>query len=359
MPINCALMKVMPQSSFQRYVCAVVISTLFGVALPSTAGAADLGRTIAAVQPKVAKIYGAGGSRGMEAYQTGFLISPEGHLCTVWSYVLAGEYMTVVLHDGRRYDAELLGVVPLSDIAVLKIEYEGEPLPYFDLRTAAAVEAGDRVLAISNLFGIATGSEAASAQLGVLSAIAPLEARRGAFDARFRGDAYILDIPTNNPGAAGGVLVDWDGRLLGILGKEFRSRVTNTWLNYALPQEAFAEIVLDIVQGRLVSRPTNQFQRPEKPIDPESLGIVLVPSVVARTPPFIDAVLTDSPAARAGLLPDDLIVLVGDSLISSCAELRDDLGRFERGVEVSVTVLRRSELIQVTLQELRSELNWK
>ena len=193
----------------------------------------------------------------------------------------------------------------------------------------------------------------------ILSAIAPLEARRGAFNARFRGNAYVLDIPTNNPGAAGGVLVDLDGRLLGILGKEFRSRVTNTWLNYALPHEAFAEIVLDIVEGRLVSRPTNQVQRPENPLGPETLGIVLVTDVVARTPPYIDAVLADSPAARAGLLPDDLIVLVGDSLISSCAELRDDLGQFERGIEVSVTVLRKSELIQVTLQELPSELNWK
>ena len=94
------------------------------------------------------------------------------------------------------------------------------------------------MLAFSNLFGIATGDEPVSMLHGVVSAVAPLDARRGAFATNFRGDVYVVDAAANNPGAAGGALTDSQGRLLGMLGKELRSSLTGTWLNYALPVSA-------------------------------------------------------------------------------------------------------------------------
>ena len=83
------------------------------------------------VQPKIVKIYGAGGFRGLEPYQSGFLISPEGHVLTVWSYVLDTEFITVTLDDGRKFEAKLLGADPRLELALLKIE--AADLPYFDL----------------------------------------------------------------------------------------------------------------------------------------------------------------------------------------------------------------------------------
>ena len=75
------------------------------------------------VQPKIVKIYGSGGLQGLEAYQSGFLISAEGHVLTAWSYVLdAEEYITVVLDDGTHHGAKLLGHDPRLEIAMLKIE---------------------------------------------------------------------------------------------------------------------------------------------------------------------------------------------------------------------------------------------
>ena len=79
------------------------------------------------------------------------------------------------------------------------------------------------MLAFSNLFGIATGDEPVSMLHGVVSAVAPLDARRGAFTTNYRGDVYVVDAAANNPGAAGGALTDSQGRLLGMLGKELRS----------------------------------------------------------------------------------------------------------------------------------------
>ena len=49
------------------------------------------------VQPKMAKIYGAGGIQGLESYQSGFLVSGDGHILTVWSYVLDTEFITTIL----------------------------------------------------------------------------------------------------------------------------------------------------------------------------------------------------------------------------------------------------------------------
>ena len=68
------------------------------------------------------KIYGAGGYRSMEGYQSGFLISPDGHILTALSYVLDTDHVTVTLDDGRRFDARMLGGDPRLEVAVLKIE---------------------------------------------------------------------------------------------------------------------------------------------------------------------------------------------------------------------------------------------
>ena len=86
------------------------------------------------------KIYGAGGLRDMEAYQSGILISPEGHILTVFSHVLDTDYITAVLADGRKFEAKLLGADPRLEVAVLKIDAAG--LPCFDL--AKAVKARRR-----------------------------------------------------------------------------------------------------------------------------------------------------------------------------------------------------------------------
>jgi 7-cyano-7-deazaguanine synthase len=84
--------------------------------------AQDLAGVIRTVQPNIVKIHGAGGYRGLEAYQSGFLFSSEGHILTVWSYVLDSDGVTVYLDDGRKLTAEVVGMDPRTEIAVLKID---------------------------------------------------------------------------------------------------------------------------------------------------------------------------------------------------------------------------------------------
>jgi S1-C subfamily serine protease len=300
-------------------------------------------------QAKMVKIYGAGGYQGMEAYQSGILISRRGHVLTAYSYVLDTDFITVVLADGRKFEAKLLGADPRLEIAVLKVD--GSGLPCFDLDKATSVGPGDRVLALSNLFGVAMGNEPVSVQRGMVSIVTRLEARRGVFATPYRGPIYVLDITTNNPGAAGGAVVTSQGRLAGILGKELRNSLNNTWLNYAVPIEELRQSVEDILSGKFAvgARPEDS-KRPERPINLLSLGIVLVPDVLERTPPYVDYIRPGSPAAAAGIRPDDLIVLLGDRLIQSCKALASDLEQVDIDEAVTLTVLRQQELIEITLR---------
>ena len=301
------------------------------------------------VQPKMVKIYGAGGFRGMEAYQSGILISPEGHILTAFSHVLDTEFITAVLADGGKFQAKLLGADPRLDVAVLKIDAAG--LPYFDLRKAVKVEAGQRVLAFSNIFGVATGNEPASVQKGTVSVVTRLEARRGAFETPYRGPVYVLDMTTNNSGAAGGALVTRQGELAGMLGKEIRNATNDTWLNYAVGIEELRPFVDDIRAGKFVARPDVETDaRPQRLLDLASLGIVLIPDVLDRTPPYVDHVRPGSPAAAAGIRPDDLILLLGDRLVQSCKALASDLERVDDEDAIKLTVLRGQELIEVPLR---------
>lgn len=313
------------------------------------AHAGSLHDAIRGAQQKVVKIYGAGGVSGLEAYQTGLLISGDGHVLTVQSYVLDTDDLAVVLDDGRKFTAEVLGVDPVRELAVLKLPVEENSLPHFKLAEAPTARVGERVLAISNLFNIAGGDEPVSALQGVVSAIAPLDARRGAHQAAFHGKVYIVDAAANNPGAAGGALVNWRGELLGLLGKELRSRATGAWLHYAIPVDQVVASVETIEAGGSVADAEENAAAATDPLKLAAVGIVLVPDILPRTPPYIDSVAADSAAARAGLKPDDLVVFVEGEPTSSCSAVAEQVARRESFDDLRISVLRNGELLEVTL----------
>ena len=326
--------------------CCLAVGAL---ACPAASAQSSFADVVEQVQPKVVKIFGAGGLRGLEAYQSGFLISSEGHILTVWSYVLDSDLITVYLNDGRKFQAEVVGMDPRTEIAVLKID--GQDLPHFNLDEAVTLEAGSRVLAFSNLYGVAFGNEAASVLKGSVAAKTELAARRGAYETNYRGLAYVLDAMTNNPGAAGGALTDRRGRLAGLLGKELRSSLTNIWLDYAIPIAEIVTPVDEIIAGKFRPMPRDEdVKKPKEPHNLALLGIQLVPDFLPKTPPFVEGVKPGSPAAKAGIRPDDLILFVNERVVPSCKQLADELTFVDRLDPVKLTIQRGQELVEISIQ---------
>ena len=323
---------------------------LLAIAPQSSQGQTINAATVSAnVQSKIVKIYGAGGIKGLEAYQSGFLISEQGHILTVWSYVLDTDYVTAVLDDGRKFQATLAGADPRLEIAILKIDTDR--LDFFARNTAVDLEAGDRVLAFSNLYGVATGDEPASVLHGIVSAKTPLDARRGAFKTTYRGPVFIVDAMTNNPGAAGGALTNREGKLAGILGKELRNSLTNTWLNYAIPMAELNQAIDDILAGKTRPRSADEtVKRPEHPHTLHQLGILLVPDLLTKTPPFVDRIRNNSVADKMGLKSDDLVLFVNDRMAESCKTLKDEISLIDQIDSVHLVIQRGQELLELELK---------
>ena len=299
-------------------------------------------------QEKVVKIYGAGGVPGLESYQSGIIVSPDGHILTAWSTVLDADVVTVVTTQGQRFEAKMLGMDPKLEIAILKAE--ASELPFFSVKDLPKPEVGTRVLAVSNLFGIATGNELPSVQKGSLLAMSDLKERRGKSGVIYQGPIYVVDAMTNNPGAAGGALTDWNGNLIGLIGKELRDPQSNFWLNYAIPITELQSSIEALIEGKSVA-PRTEMAQVENPHELVKLGIVLVPDVLSKTPAYIDRVLPNSPAAKAGLLVDDLIIMVGNQRIDAQNRLRTLLQSIDQDDALDIMVQRGSEIVPVKLRQ--------
>ncbi len=313
----------------------------------------SLARSSSQVQDRVVKIYGAGGAGGLDAYQSGFIVSSIGHVATAWSSVLDVDPI-VVLSDGRRFESKIVGFEPALELAVLKLD--AADLPFFEVpagtKESPVARWGDPVLAVSNLFNIAAGNEPASVLHGRIAARSKLDARRGTFQTAYRGEVWLLDLVANNPGAAGGALVDLQGQLVGMLGKELRDRKTGVWLNYAIPADVLRSPIGDIIAGRKSVASTEQepLLARDKSHHDETLGIGLIPDVLETTPVYVDNVPAKSPAGRVDLRPDDLILLVNGRRVAHQRAFREQLRRIDRRDDINLTIQRENEILELVIR---------
>jgi serine protease Do len=325
-------------------------------------------------------VFGTGGFSRLNNFGTGIIISPDGHILTVASQLLDTSELVVHLYDGRRLKAQVMALEPELDAAIIKIKLEGkkitEPtgldLAYFDVLEAAKrphATAGDWVLGLSNTFEIALRDEPLSLQRGVVMAYAKLAGRRGVFDFPYTGDVYIVDAITNNPGAAGGALLDRKGNLLGVIGREIRNSQSDTWMNYAIPVNAKVDVkVKEIVKDKdgkeneeekTVTIQMTEFIRKGMKGEYTTIkrdnrsvgvggyhGIVFVPNVLPRTPAYVEDVEPGSPAAKVGLRPDDLVSFVDGEPIGSINAFYEWMRKNTRPGAVIRLEVRRGESLQ-------------
>jgi serine protease Do len=318
------------------------------------------------INQKLVKVYGSGGFRGLVDYGTGIVISADGYVLTAANHLLDTPDLRVHMYDGRRCQAKVVVIEPELDAALIKIE-KVEDLPHFDFAAAAKTpraNPGDWVLAFSNQFKIANRDEPMSIQRGVIAAYAKLPLQRGIFEAPYQGDVYVLDAITNNPGAAGGALTTRNGDLLGMIGKELRNSLSNTWINYAVPVTAKVDVrqgdqVVTVSLPEFVDKGMKGAYKPTSKEKKEEgqgafTGIVFVPNVVERTPPYVEEVTPDSPAAKSGIKPDDLVVYLDGEPVVSIAAFKEMMLRTRPGTVVKIEVRRGDKLVpvEITLGEI-------
>ena len=345
----------------RRLLLIPVLLALAAAFVPSTSRSDDSFAGVAEeVNKKVVKIFGAGGIRGLHSYGTGVLVSADGYIFTINSHILDTRDLRVHLYDGTRHHAKVVAREPELDIALCKIEKKVEIEHYFDVKKAAALpelEPGTGILGFSNQFQIATRDEPVSVQRGVIQAYAKMAGRIGVFETAYHGNVYFVDAITNNPGAGGGVITTRKGELVGLIGRELRNELTNTWMNYCVPFNATAETpgkdgkkvrtsILDLWEKKDKYNPI-----PKRDVVKTQTyhGILFVPNVVERTPPYVEEVVPGSPADKVELKPDDLIVYVDGRPVPDINTLNSILATYGPGTPMKLEVQRGDKLVSVTL----------
>lgn len=166
------------------------------------------------------------------ALGSGLIIEPEGVVITNAHVVKDAQEISVVLPDGREFDAGLSLLDERSDLAVLRADTKGEKLPFAHLKPSETIEVGDIVLAIGNPFGVGQ-----SVSSGIVSALARSSLNINAFDFFIQTDAAI------NPGNSGGPLVAMDGGVVGINTAIFSRSGGSLGIGFAIPSEMVATVV--------------------------------------------------------------------------------------------------------------------
>ncbi len=335
----------------------VLVVTLIFHAMPILS---DTINSLALAEKCVVKLYGEGGVQGIEGYQSGLLIAKdrrltsEGWILTVDSPTLGGGELVAVLANGARYSAHVQSVDPRYDLVLLKIDLDNTELTAFPLKQqlTATARAGTTAFALSNTFNIATGDEPITWQRTTIAIESEVDFRRLNRQPR-PVNVLILDAVTSNPGSAGGALVDRQGNLLGMIGKESRSGAMGSWLNYAIPTST--------LRASMELMTNNEEVPQQEPIEasmarkPGALlakyGFALIPSIGSSTPPFVEYVRTGSLANRAGIFADDLIISIQGNPVGTTTLVEQFLLRYSQSDEpIRVALLRDDELVVVWLK---------
>jgi Do/DeqQ family serine protease len=289
---------------------------------------------------------------------SGFIISPDGRILTNAHVVLGGE-LTVWLDDRRSFTAEVVGLDPTTDVAVLEID--ADDLPVLPLGDSDAVQVGDWVMAIGSP-GVGGGQLEQTVTAGIVSALGrPLQLLSQELFADpetrdFAGYAIENFIQTDaviNPGNSGGPLLDLNGRVIGIT--TAIASATGFYLGYgfAVPSNLVQGVVEDLVEygevrrGRLGVNVTTVSPEDAEYFDLEEVQGVLVQNAQEG-----------GPAADAGIRQGDVLLSIdGDPLVSA-GDLQQEVAERSPGDEVTLEVRRDGETreVQVELEEMDLEI---
>ncbi len=280
------------------------------------------------LSPSVANLRVARGRR--EGGGSGVVITPDGFVLTSAHVVDGAGRGVASFVDGRELAVEVVGTDPLSDLAVLRIDSNG--LTAAELGDAESLQVGQLVVAIGNPNGFA-----GSVTAGVVSALGRSLPTRSGSATRIVENVIQTDAALN-PGNSGGALADGSGRVVGI-----NTAVAGVGLGLAVPiNETTRRIVGALMTEGRVRRAYIGIAGGPRPLPPR-----LSAALGRRTGIEVVEVVQGSPADRAGLRAEDLIVEVDGQAVAGVDDLQRLMAGELIGHDVTLRVLRRGGELDV------------
>jgi S1-C subfamily serine protease len=307
------------------------------------------------VRPAVVQITSSqsGGLFSQSAQQmgvgSGVIYDNQGHLITNNHVIEGANRFTISLPDGRSFEARLVGADPDTDLAVLRIE-NGDQLPVAELGESGKLEVGDWVVAIGNALALPGGPTVTS---GVVSALGRTVQEPG--DATGAPGPFLYDVIQTdaaiNPGNSGGALANLNGQVIGIntlvagsAGAGYQAQ----GIGFAIAMDSAKPIAEQLVTTGRVSRAYLGISYSSlTPSLARRLGVSATEGIV------VAEVVRNSPAARAGIRQQDVILSIDNQKLDEESTLGKILTSRKPGDRVVLSIQRggQTQQIEVTLGE--------
>jgi S1-C subfamily serine protease len=269
---------------------------------------------IARAMPSAVSIYVPGGAGG----GSGVVISPDGYALTNFHVTSpAGSYMRCSMSDGNVYDAVLVGIDPVGDLAMIRL-LGRDDFPAAEMGNSRAAEVGDWCMVIGNPFLLASNLQP-TVSYGILSGVGRYQYPSGTL--LEYGDCLQTDASIN-PGNSGGPIYDAEGRLLGIVGRasfEKRGRV-NVGVGYAISIQQAKNFLGYLRSGRVVDHAT---LGATVTTDPEG-GVV------------VSNILESSDAYRRGLRYASEILEIDGRVVQTANDVQNVLATLPNGWRIKL-----------------------
>jgi serine protease Do len=272
---------------------------------------------------------------------SGFIIDQAGLVVTNEHVIRNADEIKVILFDGREFPATLRAVDDETDLAVLEITANGVRFPAVRFGQSSKARVGDWVVAIGNPFGLG-----GSVSAGIVSA-QERNIGTGLYDDYIQTDAAI------NRGNSGGPLFNMDGDVIGVNTVIYSDDGGSVGVGFAVNADLASQVVEQLIEFGTTRRGfLGVTPREVEAEDLASLGLSSMEGVV------VAAVREDSPASRAGLVKDDVILRFGRLPIDDRTDLNRAVADTAAGETVELTVMRQGErlTLAVTLSKREREL---
>jgi serine protease Do len=279
-------------------------------------------------------------ARKVSSLGSGFIIDASGYVVTNNHVVDGAKDIEVTLTDGSEYPAEVIGVDPKTDLALLKVEAK-DPLPFVSFGDSDKMRIGDWVMAVGNPFGLG-----GTVTAGIVSARGR-DIHEGPYDDFLQIDAAI------NQGNSGGPTFSTDGSVVGINTAIFSPSGGSVGIGFAIPSNLAKPIIAELKEQGHVDRGWLGVS-----IQPLTSDLAQGMGLEADKGALVSSVLDDSPAAAAGLKSGDVVVRFGDHEIESPKDLSRVVAEAASGTTVPVKVWRdgAEHTVDVKIAEMKQEM---